>query len=240
MKGSAPDPDPTSLGRPSLAQSLVAWGSLTVSRGLEARSDLINAINIHNERPGGMGRAMVCSSFGLPPEDGKSGSQAPVAQRLLGRRRRPQSLLNTAGSLAGGSPGPSPQPGGGEGAGCSVSHTRDLSPRETSGPQAPQLPRGRAGARSQDLTLCPELSLPLEMCRLPAVAGGVGGLLSPRQSLRQPSRGHSEGCGPAPSRAGSFCSRVTRGGQSPSPGCVPAGGTVRAAQGLMGVTRPPA
>lgn len=60
------------------------WGSLTASLGLDARLEIINAINIHNERPGEMVRAIVCSSLGLAPKDGQSGSRAGVGDPRRG------------------------------------------------------------------------------------------------------------------------------------------------------------
>lgn len=111
--------------------------------GLDARLEIINAINIHNARPGEMVRAIICSSPGLAPEDGQSGSRALTPQHRLGRRRRPprgascrapRPLLNPAGSLQ-----DSHQPvGGGDGY---VSQVKDPSPRETGSPGGRSAPK---------------------------------------------------------------------------------------------------
>lgn len=76
------------------------WGSFTASLGLDARLEIINAINIHNERPGEMVRAIVCSSLGLAPEDGQSGSRALTPQHRLGRRGRPPQGSQLPGSTS--------------------------------------------------------------------------------------------------------------------------------------------
>ena len=56
--------------------SLGAWwprGSLLASPGLDAGLEIINAINIHNKRPGEMMRVIICFSLGPSPADRKSG-----------------------------------------------------------------------------------------------------------------------------------------------------------------------
>lgn len=73
LKGSVPEP--TAPGRrSSLPQSLMAWGSLTASPGLDAGLEIINAINIHNKRPGEMMRVIICPPLGpraaVPPVQG--------------------------------------------------------------------------------------------------------------------------------------------------------------------------
>ena len=88
----------------SLPWSLGAWGSLTASLGLDARLEIINAINIHNEQPGEMVRAIVCSSPGLAPEGGQSGSWALTPQHRLSRRRRPPQGSQLPGSTSSAQP----------------------------------------------------------------------------------------------------------------------------------------
>lgn len=64
LKGSVPDP----TAKPS---SETGGLGITHSQpGLDARLEIINAINIHNKQPSEMMRAIVCSPLGLSPKDG--------------------------------------------------------------------------------------------------------------------------------------------------------------------------